>query len=113
MFVFSGLERQAVNTQTASAALGDGGNIKVTVTRQGDNASVPGGQFSFTCDGENIPGFADNDGRDLDSAVGVFEMTPTAQELTDSGCATVGEVLRVYFSSSTGTYTNTNSTGTY
>ena len=114
VFAFSGLERQTVNTQTASAALGEVGNIKVTVTREGDSAPVTDGLFSFWCNtGEQITGLADDGGRDLNrTQVGVFEITPTEQEKTDATC-TQGSTLSVRYDSSVGIYVLFVQTTTY
>lgn len=70
---------------TVSAGVGDAGNIKITTIRDGDGTGVPDGHFVFQCGGTPVEA-NDNSLRDLDPLVGVFEITPTEEELTDAEC---------------------------
>jgi len=114
VLVIGAMTHAIIVQKRTQAAVGDAGNIKVTVTREGDNAAVTDGRFSFWCDtGTQISNLTDNGARDLNSQAGVFEITPTAQEKTDSTCTSAGKTLYVQYDSSAGTYVSFTASTSY
>lgn len=101
IFAFSGLQHSVTSPPTASAALGDAGNVKAVLTNE-LGAVVTGGTIAIVCDGTPLS-FADNGARDLDATVGTIEVTPTGGDLITTGCFTNGEALHITFSSTDGT----------
>ncbi len=93
--------RLVVVQRDTQAAIGDAGNIKVTLTNE-LGAIVSGATVAFFCDGTAVS-FTDNGGRDLDATVGTIEVTPTMGDIVTTGCSTNGEALHITFSSTDGT----------